>query len=199
MSLLSCGRTCEPPYCQKSSWEDQTTPKIFHDHGITKLTTLQGSLGHLSDFLVDMLVPLLELLHDLWRTFKVFWIWFVLLYLFRTVRKPQVLPAEDRTKKVPQSGKQTSFRVTLLRESLLRQRTSQDLVRVHCCYYFSGFFFMKKNRFGLGGPLPWTGGNVRERGMKRDNFFFSIFFTARTVCVVNWPHIPQNTHGWVSV
>ncbi len=171
MSLLSCGRTCEPPYCQKSSWEDQTTPKIFHDHGITKLTTLRGSLGHLSDFLVDMFVPLLELLHDLWRTFKVFWIWFVLLHLF----------------------------VTLLRESLLRQRTSQDLVRVHCCYYFSGFFFMKKNRFGLGGPLPWTGGNVRERGMKRNNFFFSIFFTARTVCVVNWPHIPQNTHGWVSV
>jgi hypothetical protein len=46
-----------------------------------------------------------------------------------------VLPEEDRPKKVAQSSKQASFRVTLLRASLLRERTSQDLVRVHCCYW----------------------------------------------------------------
>ena len=82
-----------------------------------------------------MCVPLLELLHDLRRAFKVLWIWLALLHLFRTVRKPQVLPVEDRYKKVDQSANQTSFRVNLLRASLLRERTSQDLVRVHCCYW----------------------------------------------------------------
>jgi hypothetical protein len=115
----------------------RTSPfaKIFHDDGIAKLPTLQGSLGHLSAFLLDMCVPLLELLHDLRRAFKVLWIWLALLHLFRTVRKPQVLPVEDRYKKVDQSSNQTSFRVNLLRASLLRERTSQDLVRVHCCYW----------------------------------------------------------------
>ncbi len=83
-----------------------------------------------SHFLFDMCVPLLELLHDLRRAFKVLWIWFALLHLFRTVRTPV-----DRSKKVAQSAKQASFRVTLLRVSLLRERTSQDLVRVHCCYW----------------------------------------------------------------
>jgi hypothetical protein len=39
--------------------------KILHDDGITKLPTLQGPLVHLSAFLFDMCVPLLELLHDL--------------------------------------------------------------------------------------------------------------------------------------
>ena len=92
--------------------------KIFHDDGITKLPTLQGSLGHLTAFLLDMCVPLLELLHDLRRSFKVLWIWFALMNLFRTVRKPQVVPAADRPKKVAQSTKQASFRVTLLRARL---------------------------------------------------------------------------------
>ena len=129
----------------------RTSPfaKIFHDDGITKLPTLQGSLGHLSAFLLDMCVPLLELLHDLRRAFKVLWIWFALLHLFRTVRKPQVLPAADRPKTVAQSAKQASFRVTLLLASLLRERTSQDLVRVHWFPPFSGdtldYFFVEKN------------------------------------------------------
>jgi hypothetical protein len=115
----------------------RTSPlaKIFHDDGIAKLPTFQGSLGHLSVFLLDMCVPLLELLHDLRRAFKVLWIWFTLLHLFRTVCNPQVLPEVDRSKKVAQSAKQANFRVTLLHASLLRERTSQDLVRVHCCYW----------------------------------------------------------------
>ncbi len=85
----------------------RTSPfaKIFHDDGITKLPT-QGAL--------DMVA---------------------LLHLFLTVRKSQVVPEVDHPKKVPQSAKQASFRVTLLRASLLRKRTSQDLVRVHCCYW----------------------------------------------------------------
>jgi hypothetical protein len=112
----------------------RTSPfaKNFHDDGVAKLPTLQGSLGHLSVFLLDMCVPLLELLHDLRREFKVLWIWLALMHLFRTVCKPQVLSAADRPKKVAQSAKQASFRVTPLRASLLRERTSQDLVRVHC-------------------------------------------------------------------
>jgi hypothetical protein len=36
------------------------------------------------------------------------------------------------TKALP---KQANFRVTLLRVSLLRECTSPDLVRVHCCYW----------------------------------------------------------------
>jgi hypothetical protein len=104
-------------------------------HGIAKMSTLQGFLDHLSAFLLDMCVPLLEILHDLRRAFKVLWIWFALMHLFRTVRKSQMLPAVDRPKKVAQSSKQSSFRVTLLCASLLRERTSQDLVRVHCCYW----------------------------------------------------------------
>jgi hypothetical protein len=46
------------------------------------------------------------------------------MHLFRTVRKTQVLPVVDRSKTVGQSAKQASFRVTLLRVSLLRERTS---------------------------------------------------------------------------
>jgi hypothetical protein len=138
-----------------------------------------------------MCVPLLELLHDLRRAFKVLWIWFALLYLFRTVRKPQVLPGADRTQKVSQSAKQASFRVTLLCASLLRERTSQDLVRVHCYYwsmvvlwpglrssgdlpttwrrhfsgflYFSGHFFLsKKQKFWTGAVMPHRTARARH-------------------------------------
>jgi hypothetical protein len=128
--------------------------KIFHDDGISKFPTLQGSLAHRSVFLLDMCVPLLELLHDLRRAFKVLWIWFALLHLFRTVRKPQVLPAVDRSKKVDQSSKQASFRVTLLCASLLRERTSQDLVRVHCCYWSMVVLWSGLHRSG-DPPTTW--------------------------------------------
>jgi hypothetical protein len=110
-----------------------------------------------------MCVHLLDLLHDLRRAFKVLWIWLALLHLFRTVRKPQVLPEADRSEKVAQSAKQASFRVTLLRASLLRERSHHLEMTFLWFPLFSGdtldyFFGRKKISFGLGGPLPRTGG-----------------------------------------
>jgi hypothetical protein len=43
-------------------------------------------------------------------------------------------------------------------------------------------FLSKKNSFGLGDLLSWTGGKRDEKGEKKK---FSIFFTARAVCTVN--------------
>ena len=147
----------------------RTSPfaKIFHDDGIAKLPTLQGSLGHLSAFLLGMCVPLLELLHDLWRAFKVLWIWFALLHLFRTIRKSQVLPAADGPPIVSQSAKQSSFGVTLLRVSLVRERTSQDLVRVHCSYWSMVVLWPGRHSFG---DLPRTW---------RRHFSVSLYFSGQ--------------------
>ena len=142
-----------PLYVQNSFPNKNSTSspfaKNFHVDIIVKLPTFQSSLV----LLLGMCVPLLELLHDLRRVFKVLWIWFALLHLFRTVRKSQVLPAVDRPKKVAQSAKQASFRVTLLRASLLRERTSQDLVRVHCCYWSMVVLWPGLHRSG---DLPTT-------------------------------------------
>ena len=74
----------------------RTSPvaKTFHVDGITTLPTLQTSLA----FLVVMCVPLL--------------------------RKTQVLPAADGPPKVAESTKKTSFCVTLLHTTLVRESTS---------------------------------------------------------------------------
>ena len=52
----------------------RTSPftKTFHVDDTTTLPTLQTSLA----FLIGMCVPLLQVLHDLWRVLNVIWIWF---------------------------------------------------------------------------------------------------------------------------
>ncbi len=106
-------------------------PKTFHVDVITTLPTLQTSLS----FLLDMCVPLLQLLHDLWRALNVLWIWFALPHLFRSLRNPKVLPTVDGSPKVPESTKQTRFCVTLLRETLVRESTSQEIITLQFWYW----------------------------------------------------------------
>ena len=47
------------------------------------------------------------------------------------LRKPQVLPAADGPPKVAESTKETSFLVTLLRVTFVRERTSHEIVGLH--------------------------------------------------------------------
>jgi hypothetical protein len=76
-------------------------------------------------------VPLLQLPHDLRKTVTVLGIWFAQLHLFRTPRKPQVSSTATGSPKVAQSAKQASSLVTLLRATVVRERTSQEIVGVH--------------------------------------------------------------------
>jgi hypothetical protein len=106
------------------------------------------------------------------------------LHLFRTPRKPQVSSTATGSPKVAQSAKQASFRVTLLCASLLRERTSQDLVRVHCCYWSMVVLHSS-------GDLPVT---------RRSHFWFSIFpmldfFLVKKKIVLDWGDLLPRTGG----
>ena len=64
-------------------------------------------------------------------TVTVLGIWFAHLHVFRTLLKPQVSSAATGSPKVAQSAKQASSLVILLRATVLRERTSQEIVGVH--------------------------------------------------------------------
>jgi len=65
-------------------------------------------------------------------TVTVLGIWFAHLHVFRTLLKPQVSSAATGSPKVAQSAKQaSSFLVILLRATVLRERTSQEILGVH--------------------------------------------------------------------
>ena len=48
-----------------------------------------------------------------------------------SLRKPQVLPGEDGSPKVVESTKQTSFCVTLLLPTLVRESTSEEIITLN--------------------------------------------------------------------
>jgi hypothetical protein len=50
------------------------------------------------------------------------------------LRKPQVLPAADGPPKVSESTKETSFCITLLITTLVRESTSQEIIALQFCY-----------------------------------------------------------------
>ena len=85
--------------------------KTFHVDVITTLTTRPTSLV----FQFGMCVSLPQIIHDLSRVLNVLWICLALLYMFRSLRKSQVIPTVDGSPKVDESTKQASFCVTLLR------------------------------------------------------------------------------------
>jgi len=105
--------------------------EIVHDDGIVRCPTFQGSLGHLSGCLIGLCVPLPQLPHDLRKAVTVLGIWFAHLHVFRTLLKPQVSSAATGSPKVAQSAKQASFFFILLRATVLRERTSQEILGVH--------------------------------------------------------------------
>jgi hypothetical protein len=76
-------------------------------------------------------VPLPQLPHDLRKAVTVLGIWFAHLHVFRTLLKPQVSSAATGSPKVAQSAKQASFFFILLRATVLRERTSQEIRGVH--------------------------------------------------------------------
>ena len=84
--------------------------------------------------LLGLCVPLPQLPHDLRKAVTVIGIWFAHLHLFRTPLKPQVSSAATGSPKVAQSAKQASSLVTLLRATVLRERTSQEIVGLHFGY-----------------------------------------------------------------
>ena len=68
-------------------------------------------------------------------TLNVLLLWVSPLHLFRTDSYPQVVPGVDGPEVVDQTTKQTSFCVTLLIVTLVRERTFQEIVGLHV-YYF---------------------------------------------------------------
>jgi hypothetical protein len=92
---------------------------------------MSPKLPPLSGCLIGLCVPLLQLPHDIRKTVTVLGIWFAQLHLFRTPRKPQVSSTATGSPKVAQSAKQASSLVTLLRATVVRERTSQEIVGVH--------------------------------------------------------------------
>ena len=105
--------------------------KTVHVDGITTLSTLQTFLG----FLFEKCVPLLHLLHDVWRVINVPWIRFELLHLFRSLRKSQVFPSVDGSPTVSKSSKWASFCVTLLCATFVREGTSQEIIGLQFSYW----------------------------------------------------------------
>ncbi len=100
--------------------------KTFHVDGITKLHTLQTSLA----FLLHMCVPLLQLIHDLWREERSTYSGYGLHFCtcFEVSVNPRWL-RQRGSPKTAESTKQSSFCVTLLRATLVRESTSQE----SCC------------------------------------------------------------------
>jgi hypothetical protein len=65
------------------------------------------------------------------KTVTVLGIWFAQFHLFRTPRKSKVSSTATGSPKADQSAKQASSLVTLLRATVVRERTSQEIVGVH--------------------------------------------------------------------
>ena len=73
----------------------------------------------------DNLIMALNVLHR----------WFVLLHLLRIDSLDQVVPVADGPEIVSKTTKQASFCVTLLLPTLARERTFQDMIGLHFCYW----------------------------------------------------------------
>ena len=74
-------------------------------------------------------------LNVLSMTLNVLRIWFALLHLLRNASQTQVVPDTDGPGLVTKATKQESFCVTLLLPTLARERTFQDMIGLHFCYW----------------------------------------------------------------
>jgi lysylphosphatidylglycerol synthetase-like protein (DUF2156 family) len=61
--------------------------------------------------------------------------WFALLHLLRNASQAQVVPGADGSEKVAKTTQQASSRVPLLLPTLARERTFQNMIGIHFCYW----------------------------------------------------------------
>jgi hypothetical protein len=61
--------------------------------------------------------------------------WFALLHLLRNASQTQVVPGADGPEKVTKTTKQVSSGVPLLLPTLARERTFQNTIGIHFCYW----------------------------------------------------------------
>jgi hypothetical protein len=99
------------------------------------LSTFQWSLVRLSGLYLLVLVPPFHFLDNLSMTLNVFCRWFPLLHLLRNTSQTQVVPDTDGSVIVVKTTKQVSFWVTLLLPTLARERTFQNMIGLHFCYW----------------------------------------------------------------
>ena len=90
--------------------------------------------GHFS---LTMALSVLSMtLNVLSKALNVLRIWFELLHIFlRSASQAQVVPGTDGPGIVAKATKQESFCVTLLLPTLARERTFQDMIGLHFCYW----------------------------------------------------------------
>ena len=95
--------------------------------------TKHGTQGHFS---LSMTLSVLSMaLNVLSLDLNVLRIWFALLHLLRNASQDQVVSGTDGPGIVVKTTKQETFCVTLLLPTLVRERTFQDMIGLHFCYW----------------------------------------------------------------
>ena len=158
-----------------------------------------------------VLVPPFHFLHNFSMALNVLRRWFALLHLLRNASQAQVVPGADGSEKVAKTTQQASSRVPLLLPTLARERTFQNMIGIHFCYWcivvlwpgrrhfyvFTVFFrvFFSRGFAFFEGKKKWIWpqeGSVTlrgERGTKRDQKKIFNFFHCTCPSAVNSLHI----------